>query len=165
MVKSIEERIVSHYLYHPDKPSMKKIAKMLPVSDRLVRQILKEDLSPEVFAEQKRIRLSKAKKGKRNPYYQKYGANHPTAKNRKKSKGRYLTTVVDGKKYGQHRIVMAKLLKIDVKNLPKKLDVHHLDGDKSNNHKNNLALCTKAAHNKLHAIKPKRSWLFWRWKK
>lgn len=48
----------------------------------------------------------------------------------------------------EHRLIAAKELGLE--NLPAHLEVHHIDGDKSNNHPDNLAIATKRGHRYLH---------------
>jgi len=65
----------------------------------------------------------------------------------------YLTCLKDGKRQFVHRIVMAEAL--GLKELPPNLDVHHIDGDTKNNKLDNLALVTRAGHQKIHYLQAK----------
>jgi hypothetical protein len=49
----------------------------------------------------------------------------------------------------EHRVAFARLLGT---NLPRNLDVHHIDGNKHNNEPNNLALVTRGGHLRIHRL-------------
>ncbi|PWT70573.1 MAG: hypothetical protein C5B60_11900 [Chloroflexi bacterium] len=59
---------------------------------------------------------------------------------------RYITTL-DHRKIAEHRIVMTKILG---RALTRSEVVHHLDGNKLNNHPSNLQLMDRTAHSKQH---------------
>ncbi|MFB9050320.1 HNH endonuclease [Sphingobium indicum] len=42
------------------------------------------------------------------------------------------------------------MIGIEIENLPDDLHVHHIDGDKLNNHPDNLALVTSRGHRRIH---------------
>jgi hypothetical protein len=60
----------------------------------------------------------------------------------------------NGKSTGQHRVVMERLLGHPI---PAGMVVHHIDGNKRNNHPDNLQLMTPSEHVRHHA-KEKRYW-------
>lgn len=60
----------------------------------------------------------------------------------------YKYICVSGKKLSEHRVIMESRLQ---RKLTRNEDVHHIDGNKSNNDINNLILLTKSKHTKLHA--------------
>ena len=139
-----------------DKPLGQEIADRLGVKDKqTVLAAIKRNLSPEQFKEEKSLRYRRDKLGELNPMSGRNGILHPNWKGDCEDGKGYLTRIVDGERYLVHRIVMAELIGIHVKDLPPELDVHHIDKDGRNNDPKNLALVTKAAHKQLHL----REWL------
>ena len=96
----------------------------------------------------KRRNYSRSKIGVRNPMLGKIPNNY---------KGPcgdgygYLTRLVSGKRYFVHRIVFAEMIGISVEDLPSSLHVHHINGVKTDNRPDNLALITNAGHSLLHS--------------
>ena len=136
----LREQVVRQYqgLMH----SMSEIAKMFGITHATVSAIIHEEFTPE---ERKRMRganRSRSKMGNANPMFGK-----KTAAERILRHGR--AAVWNGRGYTfEHRLIAAKELGLE--NLPAHLEVHHIDGDKSNNHPDNLAIATKRGHRYLH---------------
>jgi hypothetical protein len=66
----------------------------------------------------------------------------------------YVTILINGKQRLEHRVVMEKIIGRPLK---RSEDVHHLDGDKTNNNPKNLKLMLRAKHTKLHWKKKRLS--------
>jgi hypothetical protein len=152
--KEVRDEAVKMYLA-PDKPLAYEIAEKLGICTNVVLAAIKETLSPKQFKEEKALRYRRDKLGKLNPLSGKNGTLHPNWKGDCSDGKGYLTRIVDGERYLAHRIVMAEMIGIHVKDLPMKLDVHHIDEDGMNNEPENLALVTRTAHRQLHL----REWL------
>lgn len=136
-------------LYTTTEHPMKGIAAHLRVSMSNVHEILKRNLSEEERKRQKAIRYRNNKLGKQNPRFGKRPSNFVG----ECSDGRgYLTSLVDGKRYFVHRIVLARMLGLHPSQLPESLAVHHIDGNPANNDPDNLALVTKRGHKDLHIL-------------
>lgn len=64
-----------------------------------------------------------------------------------KAYGKYKKTTTKNRKCVKvHRILIEKLLNIV---LPKTVDIHHIDGNRSNNSNNNLVVCQNRSYHKL----------------
>lgn len=112
--------------YQESSKTMQQIAAELGVGHHTVCAILKEELLPEEFARLKAERYSESKLGHKNPMCGKVPSNfRGTCED-----GRgYLTRVVRGKRYFDHRVVMAETkLGVPVEHLSSQLVVHHIDG-------------------------------------
>lgn len=122
--------------------SMSEIAAMFGTTHATVSGIIHEEIPPE---ERKRLRganRSRSKMGDANPMFGKKTAAERILRN-----GR--AAVWNGSGYTfEHRLIAAKELGLE--SLPAHLEVHHIDGDKSNNHPDNLAIATKRGHRYLH---------------
>ncbi len=134
------ERIV--YLYQTQKLTKLDIARDTSKSYSIVSFVLKQHLPA---AELKRLRSlmhSRAKKGSKNPMY-----GVQTAAARIKRRG--YAGVWNGKGYTmEHRLVAAEMLGLP--ELPPHLVVHHIDGDRTHNVPDNLAIATRRGHGRMH---------------
>ena len=157
-VKEIPDDVVRLIcdLYENTDMPLNKIREQVGIRGSKVTDILKEHFSPEYMRERKSHLYSLSKRGDKNPMLGKCKEEHP----------RYKGIVSDGKGYlmclkpewytGRagcthvfvHTIVMCEALGLT--ELPKGYVVHHINGDKHNNHIDNLALLTNSAHSKLH---------------
>jgi len=99
------------------------------------------------LSEEHREKISQSKKGKPSP--RKYSKHTEKSKN-KISESRYM----NGKRYGNRSdrywgtYARQKLNEIGI--FCKEKDVHHIDGDKTNNHISNLKLMSRSEHTSLH---------------
>lgn len=121
-----------------------QIAANLNTTAANVRTVLQQNMHPTEFQALKGLRYAAAKYGPDNPMWQKTGDKHPnwtgTTGNTKRTNGRLRHTA---------RYVMEQALGLE--SLPSNLDVHHIDGNRSNNSLDNLALVTRKGHMQIHA--------------
>jgi hypothetical protein len=133
--------------YRSTLKTMAQVAEVCGVTHHTVIAILADCIEPDELAKLKAVKYSESKRGEKNPMLGKVPKNH---KGECKDGYGYLTRVVRGKRQFVHRIVMAELLGIPVEELPSGLTIHHIDGDRENNHPDNLALTTKVGHVAIH---------------
>jgi hypothetical protein len=129
-------------LYRSLTFTMQQIAERLMITHATVSQILRESMSDE---ERRRLRganHSRKKTGEANPMF-----GRKRAAERILRQGRAAVWNGDGYTF-EHRIIAARSLGLDT--LPAHLEVHHIDGDKTNNSPDNLAIVTKRGHRFLH---------------
>lgn len=101
------------------------------------------------------VRYSVSKTGEKNPMKGKTGDLHHNWIGLCDDGYGYLTCLHNGKRRFVHRVVMAEALKLPF--LPKKFQVHHIDGDPKNNELDNLALVTVVGHQGIHYLQSKDS--------
>lgn len=130
--------------------TMKQIAKELQVGYGSVHYIIQTQMSNKERQSLSMLRYSARKIGDKNPMFGKTAEKHHNWKGPCSDQKGYLTIKPNGKRVFQHREIMAKAL--GLKTLPKKFQVHHLDGNGENNDLNNLALVTNKGHNTIHAL-------------
>lgn len=119
-----------------------EVAKLFQISAHTAMAILKLHVSPEELARLRGANHSRSKTGKANPMF---GRRH--AAERILRNGR--AAVWNGKGYTyEHRLTATRMLGLP--SLPGHLVVHHIDGDKTNNDPDNLAILTQRGHMKLH---------------
>lgn len=148
-------RVIERYKAE-DKPTSYAVAEELGTTYHNVRQILSVHLTPEEFKAEKALRYSRSKAGALNPMLGKSGSLHHNYKGSASDHKGYLTEPNGkGGRVFQHRLVLAQALGLE--KLPSEWHVHHIDGDTTNNHPDNLALVTAAGHKDLHQRKPKWS--------
>jgi hypothetical protein len=142
------EAVVAAYM-HSSKPTVAELAEQFQTTMHNVQWALKKTLPSNVYIEEKRLRYSRSKMGANNPMLAKYGALHHGFKGDVMTKDGYLQRKV-GRRYELvHRLLIAQAL--GLRHLPKEWEVHHIDGVKTNNDLDNLALVTPAGHRRLHA--------------
>jgi hypothetical protein len=136
-------------LYRETEMPMKDIAAHMNFRDANVWAIVNQNLSEEERKRLKAIRYRNNKLGVQNPQFGKKPRNFVG----ECEDGRgYLTEVVDGVRYFVHRVIIARMLCLHPSQLPEELVVHHIDGNKQNNHPDNLALVTRVGHRSLHSL-------------
>lgn len=131
---------------------MLAIAEKLGVTYGTVRKALETGIEPAEYARLKRVYYSRSKTGDLNPMY---GAR--TAAARVLRGGRFARWNGNGYTL-EHRTLMLQALGLMV--WPEGWEVHHIDGDRTNNHLDNLAVVTKRGHQYLHKQKLGRLYLW-----
>ena len=136
----------------PPWQTMTQIGEELGVTYHTVSAALREGLTKEQIKKRSNANKSRSKSGKANPMF-----------GIKQSKGPILRAGYlaewDGKQHvALHRRAVMQAL--GLKRLPRGWEVHHIDGDKTNRSLDNLALVTRAGHQRLHAqrLKKLRLW-------
>lgn len=148
--KNLVEKILYLYLEDERKPTIESIATELGETYHNIMYVLGKKVDPFRYKAEKALRWSRSKAGDNCPMKGRTGEKHPNWKGIiSDNKGHY-TIIVEGTRYFYHRVVMAKMLGIHPSQLPENLIVHHIDEDPSNNDPENLALCTRGGHRKLH---------------
>jgi hypothetical protein len=138
------------------RPTVYQVADTLNCGHQNVIRVLQEQLTPEKRRAEKALRLSRGKMGSLNPMKGKSGSLHHNYIGACEDQKGYLTVLDSkGKRVFQHRYVMAQSLGLE--ELPRHLEVHHIDEDTRNNDLDNLALVTPNAHKALHHQRPKWS--------
>lgn len=136
-----------------------QIAKQLGMTYKQVFGIVHRNYSNERIHERKVGNYRTSKTGEKNPYFGVRGDEHPHWKGGEVSDGKgYLMsskpdwyTGRKGSKYVfTHVLVVCEALGLT--ELPAGWNVHHIDGNKTNNCLNNLALLTLPAHLRLHQL-------------
>ena len=137
-------------------PTIMQVAKDMGTQYHNVCKVLQMCLPEAERKAMKAVRLSIGKLGSKNPMFGKNLEEHHNWKGDCDDGYGYLTRVwVDGKRHFVHHIVMMELLGIT--ELPKGMDVHHIDSDTKHNHPDNLALVTKKGHHTIHFLQVKDS--------
>lgn len=137
-------------LYCTTQKTVAQVAEAVGVTPRTAYQILKEVLPAEQRSEFKGLKYSASKKGANNPHFGKRGAETPHFRGDCPDGRGYLTRRVNGRRQFVHRIVAAAMLGIPVEQMPDTMSVHHIDGNRTNNDPDNLAVTTKSGHNRIH---------------
>jgi hypothetical protein len=152
---SVRAKVLREYLEAEDKPTIEVVATRTGITYQTISRIVRDFVPADRQRLEKILRYSKSKMGDKNPMLGKTGESHHNWKGECSDQKGYLTQIVDGERYFVHRIVMAEMLNIHVKDLPPKLDVHHIDSNPLNNSPDNLCLLNPAAHAELHAKRSK----------
>lgn len=137
--------------------TLQQIADNLGSTYKVVWSVVAKNFTEEERHERKCKNYSRSKSGENNQNWGLFREQHPNWKG----------DVADGKGYiivlrpdwftgrkgskhvFKHTIVMCEAL--GVTELPAGFCIHHIDGDKTNNDINNLALMTQTAHQRLHS--------------
>ena len=139
-----------HALY-----TIEKIAEVLGTTFHNVGYVIGHCLPPDERKALARLRYSASKTGTKNPMKGKCGEQHHNWKGECDDGNGYLTCIHNGERQFVHRVVMAQA--VGVPKITDELVVHHIDGDKTNNDLDNLALVTKAGHKAVHYMQSKDS--------
>lgn len=154
--KTFVENVTAIYL-QSDKPTIANVAAQTGSTSQTIACILKSNLAPEVYREERRLRYSRSKMGVKNPMKGKYGEAHHYFKGGiVVGKNGYLmqlrpawfTGVPSQNHVPLHQVVMCEAL-----GWTKVLDgftVHHIDTDITNCQIDNLALLTSEGHARWH---------------
>lgn len=131
-------------LYRTANHSIEEIGKMLGATPHTVAVAVKRAMPAREFKQLKSANYSRSKMGENNPMM---GVRY--AAERILRRGR--AAVWNGEGYTfESRVMVAKSL--GLKELPGHWEVHHIDGDKTNDDIDNFAIVTKRGHQKLHKI-------------
>lgn len=146
----IVKKVLWEYLESPDKPIIKEVATRTGATFHTVAAILHLHVPEDVFKAQAALRYSRALL--RTPHYMlgRTGEKHHNWKGLCSDNKGHWTQKFEGVRYFIHRIVFAQALGMHPSQLDPKWTVHHIDGDTANNNIDNLALCTRSGHGKLH---------------
>lgn len=141
---------VNEYL-SSERPYFKELCQKYKVSLSKGRNYLKRYLTEEQRKEQHSLRVAQARFA-RNGATGKHSANYKGICVDSEGYASVYTTALDEEtsRARLNRKVFAEALGIDVHCIPQSLEVHHIDTDRLNNNLDNLALCTRQAHAKLH---------------
>lgn len=143
--KSLVENVAKDYRTTMD--TVEVIAERNGVNTVTARAMIRRIIPDDKFRMLKRLRYRTSRLGKLNPNF---GKVHPK---QDCGDGRgYLTRLVSGKRHFVHRIVFAEMLGIRPEDLPESIVIHHIDGDRKNNHPDNLAAVTNAGHKMIHEL-------------
>jgi DNA-binding LytR/AlgR family response regulator len=134
------EKVLAMYR-HQDNLSASKIARQLKTQIHNVCDILRRHLDQDEYRELKARRWSIAKRGEKHPRWE---------PDRDLVKRPRVVRFQTGDRIYRQR--MADLLGLE--RLPSHVDVHHIDGDPTNNALDNLAIMTPEAHMRLHGHQP-----------
>jgi len=143
--------------------TVKQVAKELKTTPHTVQEILNRSMSRKERKALAMLRYSAAKSGSRSPMWGKFEEKHPNWKGTCDDHKGYLTIKRNGRRIFVHHETMLPLL--GLKRLPRRLEVHHIDQDRHNNHPDNLAIVTRGGHSALHAIMRYRETKQWRSRK
>ena len=157
------EKVLHLYLEDPRKLGYQKIANEIGTSYHNVMGIVMKYVDGERRDVERRLRASKAKLASLNPMFGKNGELHHNYIGEIGDGHGYLQVKRNGRYVLEHRNVMAEALGLE--SIPDWIHVHHIDGNKQNNHIDNLALVTNCGHGKLHKKRPRSDdlpmWVKW----
>lgn len=149
------ERVLTMYR---EQPSMKiiDIAAALNTTEHNVCHVTRHYLTETERKQLAALRYAEPKQGAKNPMFGKTRDRHPRWVGLCETGLGYLSILHNGKRQLAHRVVMATALGLD--ELPEHLHVHHIDGNKTNNDLDNLALLTDHGHRAVHRLqRPSRA--------
>lgn len=135
-----------------------KIAEGAGVSEATARFIIKTMYTREQRKERMSRVYANSKAGELNPMHGKYAQAHPNFKGVVSDGNGYQMVLkpdwYTGRKGSKHvflhSVIMCQALGLT--EVPKGFVIHHIDGDKTNNDIDNLALLTVSGHGKIHAL-------------
>jgi hypothetical protein len=137
---SLRGQVLSRY--RSLEQTISQISAGLRMTPHTVSAILHEELTDSEWLRLRGANHSRPKTEESNPMFGRRCAAERILRN-----GR--AAVWNGTGYTfEHRLIAAKMLGLS--DLPSHLEVHHIDGDKTNNSPDNLAVTTKAGHQHLH---------------
>jgi len=142
-----------------DKPTLEQTVELCNSSHHVVSRIVSQALTKEEYDYEKKLRYSRSKLGDKNPMLGKMREQHHS----------YKGVISDGKGYSialrpswytgraskhifYHHIVMCEALGIT--RIPEGFHVHHINGIKTDNRIENLALVSKSGHAEIHQFTP-----------
>lgn len=134
----------------PANLTMKQIAARLQTRVAHVSTALQQLLPAAEYKALKAQKYAASKTGSKNPMLGKMGTEHPNWKGACPDGNGYFTILWKGKRRFVHHVVMMQALAI--REIPVGMEVHHIDGDPSNNRLDNLALTTPAGHKRIHSL-------------
>lgn len=123
--------------------SQREIAETLGTTPHNVLGVLKTCLTTRERRAMCSLSHSRSKMGEKNPMKGKRFEEHPNWKGVIEGKGKYLTILTPEGRIPYHRHVVKHL---------DQFEVHHIDGDPSNNDPDNLAIVTSGGHSMIHAL-------------
>lgn len=127
------------------RTTVSRYIKRYGLEPRSISEIRKnKKWSPSAEQIQKSIAYNKAHSGEKSPSYKGGHIN----------KDGYKVIRKDGKYYKEHRYIMMQHIG---RELSRNEDVHHINGNKLDNHIENLQLLTKSEHSQLHWDSAKRA--------
>jgi hypothetical protein len=133
-----------------DAPTALTLSREMKTTIHNVCKVLETHMEPAEYEALKKLRYSRSKLGNNNHWFGKTGPQHHCWKGIVEDGYGYLTCLVEGKRVFVHRYVMAQAL--GVKDIPRNLEVHHINEDTRDNRLDNLALVTSAGHKSLHLL-------------
>lgn len=150
-----------------ERPIIAEVAKRFSLSLHTVQAMLKLCLSEKEREQERILRLSRSKRGHKNPMKGKVAEMHHNFKGCvSDGKGYILVLKPDwftgrkGTKYAfQHHVVFCKA--VGLTEIPEGFAIHHIDEDPTNNRVDNLALVTSGGHRRLHNASPWRKLSPW----
>lgn len=145
----INVKVVVRAYLAEDKPTVTELAKRLGTHHVNVIHILKTNLPEDQYRYEKALRYSRSKIGAKNPMLGVSGERHPRYKGEVSTGKGYVQKRVNGRYVLVHVSTMLDLLGLS--GFPVGIEVHHIDGNKTNNSADNLAVVTTAGHRHLHA--------------
>ena len=151
----------------PDKPIIAEITQRFSVTPHTAQAMIQAVLSPEEREKERLLRLSRSKKGDKNPMSGKTKERHHNYRGRCSDgkgyvlvlKPAWFTGRSASKHVFEHHVVMCEALGLT--EMPEGFSVHHIDEDPTNNRIDNLALVTNKGHGRLHNASPWRKLSLW----
>lgn len=154
-----EQRAEVCRLFEQTDLTLDAIAAQSDLTYKIVWTIVERSYSPERRLVRKQQSYRDSKLGDKNPSFGRAGENAFHYKSGKAADGKGYMMITKpewytgraGSKYVfEHSIVMCQALGLT--EMPAGFVIHHIDGDKTNNSIDNLALMTNRAHSRLHSL-------------
>jgi hypothetical protein len=146
------ERIMN--LFSTTQLTFEQIAQEVGCTYKVVWKRIHDNFTKEQIKKRKSLNYSRSKMGAKNPMLGKVREQHHGWKGECSDCKGYLTICppqwykTTARRVFVHHVVMAEALELPC--IPRGFVVHHVDGNKTNNHIDNLALMTQSDHTKLH---------------